>query len=78
MTHAMNDSHTQKDARNGVVSGDGSAKTIQDRRPNFRDKSGQLFLVRCFACGGEHGRENYIPAVATGTCAWCGWPNTKV
>ncbi len=44
----------------------------QDRPPNFRD-DGQLFLVRCFACAPEHGRENWAPAVASGTCAWCGW-----
>jgi len=46
---------------------------LNDRGPNFRDKSGQLFLVRCFSCGGKRGRENWAPAVATGTCAWCGW-----
>lgn len=45
----------------------------QDRPPNFREK-GKLYLVRCFACGGlELGRENYLPAVASGQCAWCGW-----
>ena len=48
-------------------------KTIQDRTPNFRDKNGRLFLVRCFACGSERGRENYAMAVADGQCAWCGW-----
>ena len=45
--------------------------TIQDHAPNFRDQ-GQLFLVRCYRCG----RENYAPAVATGTCAFCGWRET--
>ena len=45
----------------------------QDRPPNFR-KDGRLFLVRCFACGSkERGTENYLPAVASGQCAWCGW-----
>jgi len=48
-------------------------KTIQDKKPNFRDKSGKLFLVRCFACEPERGRENWPPAVATGSCTWCGW-----
>ena len=43
------------------------------QEPNFRDEQGKLFLVRCFACGGERGTENYGPAVASGTCAWCGW-----
>lgn len=35
---------------------------------NFRDKK-KLFLVRCPACE----KENYLPAVATGICSWCGW-----
>ena len=55
----------------------GSAPTFQDRRPNFRDEAGNLFLVRCYHCSPEHGRENYAPVVATGTCAWCGWPNRR-
>lgn len=44
----------------------------QDRRPNFRT-DGKLFLVRCFNCDPEAGRENWAPAVASGQCAWCGW-----
>jgi len=52
-------------------------KTIQDKGANFRDKEGNLFLVRCYVCGGEHGKENYAPAVATGCCAWCGWEECK-
>jgi len=48
-------------------------KTIQDRKPNFRGESGKLFLVRCFSCESKTGRENWAPAVASGTCAWCGW-----
>jgi hypothetical protein len=47
--------------------------SIQDRPPNFRDEKGNLFLVRCFACWPEHGRENWAVVVATGTCAWCDW-----
>lgn len=43
-----------------------------DRYPNFRD-NGELFLVRCFACNPEIGKENYAPIVAKGICAWCGW-----
>lgn len=50
-----------------------SPRNVNDRPPNFRGKHGVLYLLRCFACGGEHGRENWMPAVATGTCAWCGW-----
>jgi ribosomal protein L37E len=30
--------------------------------------SGTAYLIRCHRCG----QENYAPAVATGTCAWCG------
>lgn len=50
------------------------AETVnQDRPPNFRDECGDLYLVRCYACAPEHGTENWAPAVAGGTCAWCGW-----
>jgi len=52
-------------------------KTIQDREPNFRGKFGNLFLVRCFECDPEHGRENYAMNVATGVCTWCGWHEKK-
>ena len=45
----------------------------QDRPPNFRTKDGRLYLVRCFACGGERGTENYAMAVSSGTCSFCGW-----
>jgi len=45
----------------------------QDKEPNFRGKDGKLYLVRCYACEPRYGRENYMPAVATGQCAWCGW-----
>lgn len=44
-----------------------------EQKPNFRDDNDKLFLVRCFACEPDHGRENYLPAVASGQCAWCGW-----
>jgi hypothetical protein len=51
----------------------GEPMTPQDRPPNFR-KNGKLYLVRCFVCGEkERGVENYLPWVATGVCAWCGW-----
>ena len=39
-------------------------------RANFLGKNGNLYLVRCVACGD---RENWNPAVASGSCAWCGW-----
>lgn len=51
--------------------------TLQDRQPNFRNDDGRLFLVRCFACDPERGRENYAIAVAAGQCAWCGWMEAK-
>ena len=44
----------------------------QDRPPNFRDESGHLYLVRCFQCEPERGRENYALAVAVGVCCECG------
>jgi hypothetical protein len=47
----------------------------QDRPPNFRNDSGRLFLVRCFVCEPSVGRENWAPAVASGCCAFCNWPN---
>lgn len=45
----------------------------QDLPPNFRDKNGRLYLVRCFACTPGSGKENYAMSVASGQCAWCGW-----
>ena len=48
-------------------------KHVNDRGPNFYGDDGRFFLVRCFACGGEHGKENWSGAVAAGCCAWCGW-----
>lgn len=46
---------------------------LNDREPNFRGDNGELYLVRCFSCGGDRGTENWAMVVATGTCAWCGW-----
>ena len=46
---------------------------VNDREPNFHSDDGQLFLVRCFACGGARGTENWGCAVATGQCSFCGW-----
>lgn len=46
--------------------------SIQDRGPNFRE-DGKLYLLRCFKCEPNYGRENYMLAVASGQCAWCGW-----
>jgi len=44
----------------------------QTQSPNFTS-NGKLYLVRCFVCGGDHGRENWAMAVASGKCCWCGW-----
>jgi len=52
-------------------------KINQNKSPNFIGKEGELYLVRCFACGGKYGTENYAPAVATGICAFCGWTSKK-
>jgi len=46
---------------------------VNDKDPNFYGDDGRFFLVRCFACGGDRGRENWSCAVATGCCAFCGW-----
>jgi ribosomal protein L37E len=46
----------------------------QLRSPNFIGKDGNFYLVRCFNCGGT---ENYLPAVASGVCAWCGWSKER-
>lgn len=34
---------------------------------NFTEE-GKYFMVRCYKCE----RENYLPAVYTGNCGWCG------
>lgn len=47
--------------------------TIQDRPPNLRTQDGRFYLIRCYACDVNHGRENYALAVASGQCCWCGW-----
>ena len=39
----------------------------EDSRPNFCDKEGRPYLVRCPECT----ETNYALAVATGICAWC-------
>ena len=44
----------------------------QMRGENFRGDDGRVFMVRCYKCDGERGRENYAMAVASGICAWCG------
>ncbi len=48
-------------------------KNVNDRPPNFRNKDGILYIVRCFACEPSYGKENWAMAVATGQCCWCKW-----
>lgn len=50
---------------------------VNDREPNFRGDNGELYLVRCFSCGGDRGTENWAMVVAAGTCAWCGWTESS-
>lgn len=35
----------------------------------FLGTDGSVYLVRCPKCG----LENYLPAVASGQCCWCGY-----
>ena len=43
-----------------------------NKPPNF-EKEGKFYLIRCFACSDSpRGRENWLPAAATGECSWCG------
>ena len=39
----------------------------------FKGDDGNLYLVRCPKCG----RENYMLAVASGRCCWCGYKATE-
>lgn len=44
------------------------------KHPNFKDKHGHWYLVRCFECSDdERGCENYSMAVASGICYRCGY-----
>lgn len=43
---------------------------LKPTRGNFVDEeTGDFFMVRCPKCK----LENWLPAVATGICAHCGW-----
>lgn len=55
-----------------TVSGDLKPRHINDRQPNFYHGD-RFWLVRCFACDKDRGRENYASSVPSGCCAWCGW-----
>lgn len=35
----------------------------------YKDDDGKVCMINCFKCG----RENYIMAVSSGQCAWCGY-----
>lgn len=36
---------------------------------DYYPATGDIHLIRCPKCN----RENYLPAVATGVCVWCGF-----
>jgi ribosomal protein L37E len=36
---------------------------------SYTDKDGKICMIRCLKCK----RENYILAVSSGMCAWCGY-----
>ena len=55
------------DAEGRAVLGRFYVRRDQRREPNFQ-ADGRWYLVRCFTCG----RANYMPAVASGRCVWCG------
>ena len=44
------------------------AQAEKELEENF-ESEGRTYLVRCPKCG----RENWVPAVSSGTCAWCGY-----
>lgn len=52
-------------------------RRVNNRSPNFRGSNDELFLVRCFACGGDRGTENHVSMVASGQCAFCGWKELR-
>jgi len=47
------------------------SKGVNHRRPNFY-RNNKFYLVRCYICDKNEGRENWAVFVATGKCAWCG------
>lgn len=57
-----------------TASGDLYPRHINDRQPNLYSDDGDVFyLIRCFNCDKDHGRENHALHIAAGQCAWCGW-----
>lgn len=57
----------------------GVTREEQEACPANFTKGEVLYLVRCVACTDDpRGRENYLPAAATGICAWCGWGDSEV
>ena len=63
--------HTRINIEQAIVYGQGNftSEDIVDGEKRLR-----LFLVRCPECHAE----NYTPAVSSGICAWCGWPQSNI
>jgi hypothetical protein len=53
--------------KNEIKTGAGWTVLTLRSSPNFKDKEGNAYLVRCPSCQ----RENYAPNVASGMCSWC-------
>lgn len=49
-----------------------AARAENEMEKNFY-ADGKAYLVRCPECG----KENYVPAVILGRCAWCGYNSNK-
>lgn len=49
-------------------------ESLNKKGYGFLSKDGsRVFMQRCFQCD----RENYMPAVASGQCAWCEYQAKK-
>lgn len=51
---------------------------VNDKHPNFRDASGNLFLFTCYNCNVEEGFENDLSFIPQGICSNCGWDDAKI
>ena len=44
-------------------------RILLEKGVDYYPATGDIHLIRCPKCN----RENYLPAVATGVCVWCGF-----